>query len=144
MERERQALLITVLGKPGTGKTEWVRNRVANLAKRGKQVYLIVPEQFSFESERALSALLDEQSASYVEVLSFTSLCNRIFRQYGGLAGNYLSEGGKYILMDLAIEQLTQSMQVYSRQASSPAFTQSMCKTVSQLKAAGITSTQLV
>ena len=137
-------MLITVLGKPGTGKTEWVRNRVANLAKRGKQVYLIVPEQFSFESERALSALLDEQSASYVEVLSFTSLCNRIFRQYGGLAGNYLSEGGKYILMDLAIEQLTQSMQVYSRQASSPAFTQSMCKTVSQLKAAGITSTQLV
>lgn len=137
-------MLRTILGRPGTGKTELVRRRVAERAKQGKQVYLIVPEQFSFESERALSALLDEESVSHVEVLSFTSLCNRIFRQYGGLAGNYLSEGGKYILMDLAIEQLKESMKVYSRQVSSPYFTQSMCRTVSQLKAAGISSARLV
>lgn len=134
----------TILGKPGTGKTELIRKWVVSAAQQGKRVYFIVPEQFSFESERALSRLLTEDTAAQVEVLSFTSLCNRIFRQYGGLAGNYLSEGGKYILMDLAIEQMRERMKVYAKQAYSPAFTQSMCQTVSQLKTAGISPQLLV
>ncbi len=133
-----------VLGKPGTGKTKFIRNRVIQNAQAGHRVYLIVPEQFSFESERALSKQLEAEAAERIEVLSFTSLCNRIFREYGGLAGNYLSGGGKYILMDLAIEQLREQMKVYARQAYSPAFTQSLCRTVSQLKAAGISPKQLV
>ena len=137
-------MLRTILGKPGTGKTEYIRNCVAKAARDGIRTYLIVPEQFSFESERALSRRLGEEAFERVEVLSFTSLCNRIFREYGGLAGNYLSGGGKYILMDLAIEQMREQMKVYARQAYSPAFTQSLCRTVSQLKTAGISPKQLV
>ena len=105
-------MLRTILGKPGTGKTEYIRNCVAKAARDGIRTYLIVPEQFSFESERALSRRLGEEAFERVEVLSFTSLCNRIFREYGGLAGNYLSGGGKYILMDLAIEQMREQMKV--------------------------------
>ena len=46
--------------------------------------------------------------------------------------------------MDLAIEQMRERMKVYAKQAYSPAFTQSMCQTVSQLKTAGISPQLLV
>ncbi len=53
----------TILGKPGTGKTELIRKWVVSAAQQGKRVYFIVPEQFSFESERALSRWLRRTAA---------------------------------------------------------------------------------
>ena len=43
-------------GRAGSGKSRFIRQRVAELCARGETVALIVPEQFTFETERELAA----------------------------------------------------------------------------------------
>lgn len=45
-------------GRAGSGKSRFIRQRVAELCARGETVALIVPEQFTFETERELAAAL--------------------------------------------------------------------------------------
>ncbi|MFR9190135.1 MAG: hypothetical protein ACLVL7_07800 [Anaerotruncus massiliensis (ex Togo et al. 2019)] len=67
------------------------RQRIAECVRGGGKAVLLVPEQYSFESEKTLYRRLGAKDALSVEVLSFTRLCDRIFREYGGLAGGCTS-----------------------------------------------------
>ena len=68
-------MLHLILGRAGFGKTARIRQEIVSLAKDGKQqLMLLVPEQFSFESERALLTQLGAKLAQRVQVVSFTRL----------------------------------------------------------------------
>lgn len=97
-----------------------------------------MPEQYSFESEKMLYRRLGAKDALSVEVLSFTRLCDRIFREFGGLAGVHLDETAKYLLMSVALGELRDGLSVYRRNAEDAALVASMCETVSELKTAGV------
>jgi len=60
---------------------------------------LIVPEQFSFESERAVLRALGDKAALGVTVTSFTRLCDEVGRYAGGIAGVTLTDAQKVIFM---------------------------------------------
>ena len=77
-------MLEFVLGRSGTGKTTALRKMLAEL--KDKQAILIVPEQYSFESERALLQEYGIETANRVKVYSFTRLAEAAFLQYGGLS----------------------------------------------------------
>lgn len=54
-------MLQLVFGRSGYGKTEYIRNRIADMIDRGEtQVLLITPEQYSFISEYSLLEQLGE------------------------------------------------------------------------------------
>ena len=54
-------MLQLVFGRSGYGKTEYIRNRIADKIDRGEtQVLLITPEQYSFISEYSLLEQLGE------------------------------------------------------------------------------------
>ena len=55
---------------------------------------LIVPEQYSHETERALCAVGGPQASLYAEVLSFSRLANRVFQAAGGLGEEELDGAG--------------------------------------------------
>lgn len=71
-------MLIPILGRAGSGKTTWILDKVEQTAKQGGRVLLIVPEQFSFEMEKAVYAHCEGKLAMQVEVYSFTRLCHHI------------------------------------------------------------------
>lgn len=114
-------MLRFVLGRAGSGKTEYVRRALGELAESGRQkLMLLVPEQYSFESERAMLRLLGEKNAGLVQVMSFTRLADFVFREYGGLAGKRLDDGGRSILMSLALEEVGENLPLYRRHAHTP------------------------
>ena len=125
------------------GDSTEVRREIIARAKMSslqeKKVYIVVPEQFSFESERILYNSLPGLARKNIEVVSFTSLANQVFRKYGGIAGNYLEESGKFIFMSIALSQLSDRMKVYSRHADDPSMAASMINIVEELKYASIT-----
>ena len=48
-------MLHLILGRSGSGKTQYIRSLLRDLAKQGaRDMILLVPEQFSFESERSM------------------------------------------------------------------------------------------
>lgn len=136
-------MLELILGAAGTGKTALLYEKLERCVSAGKRAILLVPEQASFESEKTLNRLLGPQASLSVEVLSFTRLCDRIFREYGGLAGIQLDETAKYLLMSVALEELEDQLQVYQKNRSSAAFVSTMCETIGELKTAGATPADL-
>lgn len=48
-------MLSFILGRAGSGKTTAVLQKIAQAAGEKKRVLLIVPEQFSFEMEKAVA-----------------------------------------------------------------------------------------
>ena len=95
-------MLELILGRAGTGKTTLLRKRLAE--STAPKTILIVPEQYTFESERALLMEYGAETANRVQVYSFTRLAQAAFLQYGGGAGKRLTDGGRRILMTLALE----------------------------------------
>jgi ATP-dependent helicase/nuclease subunit B len=53
-------------------------------------------------------------------VLNFKRLCNRIFREYGGLSYNYIKKSGKALLMWQALTELSSHLQEYTNFNSKP------------------------
>ncbi len=138
-------MLKFILGRSGSGKTHRIRQEIAQAVQSGtyQKVYLLVPEQFSFESERALYTELGAQNSIKVETVSFTRLANLVFREYGGLAKNYVSDGARAMLMSLALNELKDSLTVYKKHCANLAFVSGMVNAVTEFKNAGVTPQRL-
>lgn len=107
-------MLRLILGRSGTGKTKYIRDLLADLAQNGHGgLILIVPEQFSFESERALFEILGAKSFDKLEVLSFTRLADSIFRSYGGLSGRRLDDSGRGLMLAQAMDKARDNLKIY-------------------------------
>ncbi len=128
-------MLELILGRAGTGKTEYLRDA---LTKAPGRAILIVPEQFTFESERALLERYGVETANRVQTVSFTRLAEAAFRRYGGGAGRRLSDGGRRILMTLAIESCADRLTLFEKSAASGKLTETMLTAVGEMKICGV------
>ena len=101
-------MLQFVLGRAGSGKTEYVRRLLADRARAGEgPSMLLVPEQYTFETEKAMLRLAGPVGGNAIPVYSFTRLAEAVFRREGGAVGRRLTEGGRRILMARAVEALS-------------------------------------
>lgn len=132
-------MLRFILGTAGTGKTVTLMEEIVEKVQGGEKAILLVPEQFSFETERELFRALGAKKSLSVEVLSFTRLCNNIFREYGGLAGTVVTPVGKYLLMSVAVSELTDQLQTYRKSAQNIDFLETLLSASTEFKTAGIT-----
>lgn len=83
---------------------------------------LIVPEQYSHETERALCMHGGETISRYAEVLSFTRLATRVFSVYGGVCEEYLDENGRILTLYLAAQQVREQLKFYAAVMTRPDF----------------------
>lgn len=109
-----------------------------------KSSYLIVPEQFSFESEKLLDEFLGPEKAQNVEVLSFSRLCNSIFRTFGGLAGEYTDDTAKLLLMGAALSACGDELRYYKKNIHGAHFIQKLVAADTELKNAGVSPAELL
>lgn len=130
-------MLQLVLGRSGSGKSSLLLDQAVAAAKEGQRVLVVVPEQFSFETERKLLAQLHGSCTLRVSVLSFSRLCENIFRSLGSLAGQRLTDMAKLALMKLAIREVGDSLELYARQSRRSDFVTTMLQTVEELKSSG-------
>ncbi len=132
-----------LLGRAGAGKTTAVLERLCKAGQERRQV-LLVPEQMSHETERALCAAGGPQASLYAEVLSFSRLSNRIFQSAGGLGEEELEPGGRLLLMYRAVQNTAPNLKVYGRPSKRPAFLTSLLATVDELKSCCVPPETLV
>lgn len=84
----------------------------------GRQVIYVVPEQFSFTSERKMLELLGPVDCNKVEiVMSFTHLADSVYKLYGANNLPSLDKSSKSILMSLAIDSVSDRLEIYSNKA---------------------------
>lgn len=126
------------------GTNEEARRKILyeDIAKENS-AFLIVPEQFSFESEKLLDEFLGTQKSRDVEVLSFSRLCNSIFRKFGGVAGEYCDDTAKLLLMGAALSACEDELKYYKKNVHGAPFIQKLVAADTELKNAGISPAEL-
>lgn len=97
-----------ILGNSGGGKTEYMYQEVVKAAEADvKRNYLVVvPEQFTMQTQRKLVDLSTNHAIMNIDVLSFQRLAYRIFDELGKTDIRILEETGKnLVLRKIAQEQ---------------------------------------
>lgn len=136
-------MLHLILGRSGTGKTEYIRNLLTEKAGESAdpKLFLIVPDQFTFEYETAMLRKAGPKDSLKVRVLSFPRLAEAVFREYGGITLKRLDDSGRKLLMNMAIKECTDELNVYSKAAGK--LTDPMLDAVDELKSSCITPAML-
>ena len=90
-----------VLGNSGSGKTEYMSQKIVEeAANHPKKNYLvIVPEQFTMQTQRKLVDLSLNGAIMNIDVLSFKRLAYRVFDELGIRDMNILEETGKNLVL---------------------------------------------
>ena len=136
-------MLNFIFGRAATGKTYEIMQRLKKDVEDGKDVVLLVPEQFSFESEREVLLTLGDNSSTLVNVLNFTRMCDEVNRLAGGNAFSVMSECDKIISMRTALKAVKDELVIWKKYCNSPRFAKVMLSAIDELKASSIKTEDL-
>lgn len=104
-------MLRLILGRGGTGKTAYIYNKITELIKNGEeQVLMLVPDQSTFEAEKAFLDILGAKQCKHVEVFGFDGMCRHIFQKTHNMPLNVIDNGTRAVLMSVALEQLSEKL----------------------------------
>ena len=126
-------MLKLLLGREQAAITRTVLTQAAAPGKRARSL-VIVPEQYSHETERKLCKLGGDGVSDRAEVLTFSRLAQRVFQELGGSARPVLDQGGRLLLMHLAVARLAGELKLYRRAREKAGFLTSLLATADECK----------
>lgn len=136
--RRRRATLHLCLGPVHSGKSRYLRGRLAESLGSGREIYYVVPEQFSYETERDLLREFGVAGANRVRVRTFTKLCGDVQDAAGGGLEPVADDGVKTVCMMSALESVRGELLYYGRSRKSPAFAEAMLSVMDELSQYGV------
>jgi len=134
-----------IIGPAASGKTTTIHNMIKNeVENKNKDVILLVPEQNTFETEKAMLDIFGGGFMSKVSVLSFTRMCETAGQLYGGVAGFFVDDSQRNVLMARSLKKLSPHLSIFSKYVSSASFISQMVNVIKELKTAGVSSNILI
>ncbi len=106
-------MVTLLLGTYGHGKSTYILDKIKEDYKNRVHSFLIVPEQQNLISERELTRSLPPSAQLYTEATNLTRLANSVFRKTGGIKYNYVTSGGKNLIMYRALCEVRDSLKQY-------------------------------
>lgn len=109
-------MLYLILASQGGGKTSHIMNLIGQFSQGGyKKLTLIVPEQFSFMSEKIMLERIGAKAMADVDVLSFTSLGEKLVGRPAFHERRRLDDSAKAVLMRMALESVKDKLVLYGK-----------------------------
>ena len=129
-----------IYGRAGTGKSEYILNEIKQKAKNQEQkIYIIVPEQFSYATEKKLLEILDENATVNTEVISFKRLAYRVITETGENNRINLSKASRAMLVNNIINKQKNKLNFLGKVNE----VDLVLRTITELKKHNITSSML-
>lgn len=107
-------MLYLILARAGGGKTTHITELIDGFSAAGKKITLIVPEQFSFMSEKIMLGRMGAERFAGIDVLSFTSLAEKLVGKPAFHERRRLDEPAKAALMSFALDAVKDRLTLYS------------------------------
>ncbi len=123
---------------------ELMKKLVQNTANVEAGSYLLVPEQYSFETERELCLLGGDSISRYAEVLSLSRLASRVESIYGGGAAVWLDRGGRLLAAAQAVEQVHSRLKMYAGACRRTEFLEMLLSVIDEFGSYGIEVSDLI
>lgn len=133
-----------ILGRAGSGKTEYCLRAIADELARGPEgppLILLVPEQATFQMEQALLAAVAGRTGrrgfARAQVLSFRRLAWHVLQETGGAARPSVSDLGKRMVLRALLARQADRLRLFDRVADRPGFIERLATTLDELTAYG-------
>jgi len=130
-----------IYGRAGSGKTRLCLNEIKARIVSGsiKPIVLLVPEQFTFQSERNLINVLETGGILKTEVLSFRRLAYRVFNEVGGITYLHIHSAGKCMIIYRIMDKMRDSFKMFSKSADRQGFVNTISALITEFKTYNIT-----
>lgn len=125
-----------IYGRSGSGKSYYCFQDIKRKIEENsdKKLILLVPEQFSFQSEKNLINYIGERAVSRAEVLSFKRMAYRVFNEVGGVTHRYMNESGKNMLLYSILNELTGELKIFNNAANKNGFVSTLSDIITEFK----------
>ena len=124
-----------LIGSSGAGKSRAAFERIieGSIKDPGGMYYVIVPEQFTMQTQRTLVELHPGGGILNIDVLSFERLAYRVFEEIGGDSRRLLEETGKSMVLQKLVQGCKKKMPYLGGQMNKPGYLNEVKSLVSEL-----------
>lgn len=134
-----------ILGNSGSGKTYYIQHRITDLAGKDmdKNFLMMVPEQFTMQTQRELVMMHENKSIMNIDILSFQRLAYRIFDELGSFSYQVLEDTGKSLILRRIAEESAKKLTVLKKNMTKMGYIGEIKSLISELAQYNVTSSQL-
>jgi len=134
-----------ILGPSGSGKSAYLFRQALKSARLhpGRRMIVLVPEQFTMQTQRELVMLSEEKGILDIDVLSFTRLAYRVFEETGVPARSVLTETGKSLLLRRVAAQEASGLSLLKNRLDKPGTIAEIKSILSELDQYGVGGDEL-
>lgn len=131
-----------ILGTSGSGKTRWCVDAIAETLRRGgdEPLVFLVPEQATFQAERAILSCPGISGYSRLYILSFNRLQFHLCKT---AAQNELSSLGRQMLVSRALSAVRERLRSLQSSAAAPGMASSLADLIGRMHEDSCTPQQL-
>ena len=125
-----------VFGRAGSGKSYYCLNQIKKKLDNNKnnKLIMLVPDQYTFQTEKKLLEYVGEKSLLRAEVLSFKRMATRVFDKCGGRAINVIEDSGKNMLIYKLLKDKGEELQYFNRISKQQGFVGIVSKSITEFK----------
>ena len=138
-------MLRFILGASGVGKTTYIYDEIIreSMDNIDKQYILLVPDQFTMETQKDIVVRHPRHGSMNIDILSFGRLAYRVFEELGISKMSILDDTGKTLLLRHAIEKSQDKLELFYDKYKFFGFVEEMKSSISELYQYGISPEQL-
>ncbi|MDI9482071.1 MAG: helicase-exonuclease AddAB subunit AddB, partial [Bacillota bacterium] len=135
-----------IYGRAGSGKTRFCLNEIKSRIDAGKTrpLLLLVPEQFTYQTEKDLIKVLGKGGILKTEVLSFRRLAFRVFNETGGITYPHVHPAGKNMILYRILDKQRQSLNVFAGSSERQGFVNTLSNLITEFKRYKVTPEALL
>ena len=125
-----------IFGRAGSGKSYYCLNQIKKKLTNDKnnKLIMLVPDQYTFQTEKKLLEYVGEKSLLRAEVLSFKRMATRVFDKCGGRAINVIEDSGKNMLIYKLLKDKGEELKYFNRISKQQGFVGIVSKSITELK----------
>ena len=113
-----------IIGSSGIGKTHYACEQIIRESMENPQhlYYIIVPEQFTMQTQKNVVEMHPGKGILNIDVLSFQRLAYRIFEETGGAMEVLLDDTGKSMVLQKLVQQHRKNLPYLGKQMNKPGY----------------------
>lgn len=126
-----------IFGRAGTGKSRFCLEQIKKKIDRNdnnNKLILLVPEQYTFDTEKKFLEVVTEKGFLRGEVLSFKRMAHRVFDECGGRTDIRISDSGRNMLIYKILKDKTDELEYFNRMTKEQGFSSVVSKLITEFK----------
>lgn len=136
-------MLTFLTGTYFSSKKQYIYDKICSSLNNGERVYLIVPEQASFDRDRDFLLTYGERLSNALTVTSFTHLSRDVLEENGLRVKPEADEAARSVLMSLAVEECADELDIFKRYSSKLSLVTRILGEYDEIRQAGLSNEEM-